>query len=94
MALPLLRDGLAPRRVRFAAQSNLWLLTDELCELFAEHGVSLGTSLDGPEALNRLEPTRRGSRSDAEQRFEVTRRRPLVGAVQRGRLDERPDLRR
>src|SRR5450756_970460 len=52
MALPLLRDGLAPRRVRFAAQSNLWLLTDELCELFAEHGVSLGTSLDGPEAIN------------------------------------------
>ena len=52
MALPLLRDGLAPRRVRFAVQSNLWLLTDELCELFSEHGVSLGTSLDGPEAIN------------------------------------------
>jgi uncharacterized protein len=51
-ALPLLRDGLAPRKVRFAAQSNLWLLTDELCELFREHGVSLGTSLDGPEAVN------------------------------------------
>ena len=50
--LPLLRDGLAPRRVRFAAQSNLWLLTDELCELFREYGVSLGTSLDGPEAIN------------------------------------------
>jgi uncharacterized protein len=52
MALPLLRDGLAPRRVRFAVQSNLWLLSDELCELFDEHGVSLGTSLDGPEAIN------------------------------------------
>ena len=52
IALPLLRDGLAPRRVRFAVQSNLWLLTDELCELFREHGVSLGTSLDGPEAIN------------------------------------------
>jgi uncharacterized protein len=51
-ALPLLRDGLAPRRVRFSAQSNLWLLTDELCELFREYGVSLGTSLDGPEAIN------------------------------------------
>jgi uncharacterized protein len=51
-ALPLLREGLAPRKVRFAAQSNLWLLTDELCELFREHGVSLGTSLDGPEAIN------------------------------------------
>jgi uncharacterized protein len=52
ISLPLLRDGMAPRRVRFAAQSNLWLLTDELCEFFAEHRVSLGTSLDGPEAIN------------------------------------------
>jgi uncharacterized protein len=52
LALPLLRDGLPPRRVRFAVQSNLWLLTDELCELFREYGVSLGTSLDGPEAIN------------------------------------------
>lgn len=52
MALPLLREELAPRRVRFAIQSNLWLLTDELCALFREYGVSLGTSLDGPEPLN------------------------------------------
>jgi uncharacterized protein len=52
MALPLLREGLAPRRVRFAMQSNLWLLTDELCDLFREYGVSLGTSLDGPEPFN------------------------------------------
>jgi uncharacterized protein len=51
-ALPLLRQGLAPRRVRFAMQSNLWLLSDELCDLFREYGVSLGTSLDGPEAIN------------------------------------------
>ena len=33
MALPFLRDGLTPREVRFSLQSNLWLLTDELCEL-------------------------------------------------------------
>lgn len=52
MALPLLRDGLSPRRVRFGLQSNLWLLTDELCELFREYGVSIGTSLDGPELIN------------------------------------------
>jgi uncharacterized protein len=52
MALPLLRQGLAPRRVRFAMQTNLWLLTDELCDLFREYGVSLGTSLDGPEPIN------------------------------------------
>jgi uncharacterized protein len=51
-ALPLLRDGLAARRVRFGLQSNLWLLTDELCALFREYRVSIGTSLDGPESLN------------------------------------------
>ena len=47
-ALPLLKEGLAPRRVRFAMQSNLWLLNDELCELFREYRVSVGTSLDDP----------------------------------------------
>ena len=52
MALPLLRHGCAPRRVQFAMQSNLWLLTDELCDLLREYGVSLGTSLDGPEPIN------------------------------------------
>jgi uncharacterized protein len=51
-ALPLLRRGLAPRRVRFAIQSNLWLLTDEIAEILREFGVALGTSLDGPEAIN------------------------------------------
>lgn len=52
MALPLLRKGLAPCPVRLSVQSNLWLLTDELCELFREYEVSLGTSLDGPESIN------------------------------------------
>jgi uncharacterized protein len=52
MALPRLRDGLGPDRVRFSVQSNLWLLTDELCELFREQGVSIGTSLDGPAEIN------------------------------------------
>ena len=52
MALPRLCHGLGPDRVRFSIQSNLWLLTDELCELFREHGVSVGTSLDGPAAIN------------------------------------------
>ena len=51
-ALPLLRKGLASNEVRFGVQSNLWLLTDELCKLFCEYGVSVGTSLDGPEEIN------------------------------------------
>jgi len=51
-ALSALRDGLPERRIHFALQTNLWLLTDELAELFAAYGVSLGSSLDGPEHLN------------------------------------------
>jgi uncharacterized protein len=52
VALPLLREGLEPWTVRFSVQSNLWLLTGELCELFRQYSVSLGTSLDGPEEIN------------------------------------------
>jgi uncharacterized protein len=50
-ALPGLRqrfDG----RLKLGIQSNLWLLDDEFCALFREHGVSIGTSLDGPETIN------------------------------------------
>lgn len=52
MALPLLREGLAPRKLRFSIQSNLWMLTDDLCKFFREYNVSIGTSLDGPEIIN------------------------------------------
>jgi len=52
MALPLLREGLAPRKVHFSIQSNLWMLTDDLCKLFREYKVSIGTSLDGPQQIN------------------------------------------
>ncbi len=52
MALPTLQEGLSANQVSFNLQSNLWLLTAELCELFREYGVSVGTSLDGPEQIN------------------------------------------
>jgi uncharacterized protein len=52
MALPLLREGLSQRTVRFAMQSNLWPLNDEFAKLLRDHGVALGTSLDGPEPIN------------------------------------------
>jgi uncharacterized protein len=38
--------------IRISVQSNLWLLNDELIDLFKQYGVMLGTSLDGPEAIN------------------------------------------
>ena len=49
-ALPRMRGRFRPR-LHLSMQTNLWLLTDEMCELFAEYGVSLGTSLDGPEEI-------------------------------------------
>lgn len=34
-----------------AIQSNLWGLTEGLCELFARYRVSVGTSIDGPQDI-------------------------------------------
>jgi uncharacterized protein len=51
-ALPMIGEGLAPRTVAFAMQSNLWLLDDRTAEALAAHNVPIGTSLDGPEPLN------------------------------------------
>ncbi len=50
-ALPRLRQSLKTKCPGLNMQSNLWLLTDEFCEMFAEYGMSLGTSLDGPEEI-------------------------------------------
>ena len=50
-ALEGLRERLGPKAYEVALQSNLWLLDDELCELFCEHRVDVGTSLDGAEAI-------------------------------------------
>ena len=50
-AFPLLSEGLKHRSIRFGMQSNLWLLTDELCQILSKYRVSLGTSLDGPESI-------------------------------------------
>lgn len=55
--LPRLRQRFGDR-LKLGIQSNLWLLDDEFCELFREHRVSIGTSLDGPEAIN---DTQRGT---------------------------------
>lgn len=51
-ALPLLSEGLSHLRPTFAMQSNLWLLTPELADILAKYNIPIGTSIDGPEALN------------------------------------------
>lgn len=54
-ALPLLVEGLSPRKIAFAIQTNLWKMTPEIAEIFAEYGVPIGSSLDGPKELNDLQ---------------------------------------
>lgn len=51
-ALPLLSSELRHLRPEFAIQTNLWRLTPELAQIFAEYQVPIGSSLDGPEELN------------------------------------------
>ncbi len=51
-AFDVLQNQNPEKNIRFNLQSNLWLLNDALIDLFAEHRVSIGTSLDGPESIN------------------------------------------
>lgn len=44
-------NRLALGDVRFEIQSNLWHLTEDLCRLFGQQQVNVGTSLDGPRDL-------------------------------------------
>ena len=54
-ALPLLNENLSHLKPAFALQTNLWNMTDELAELFAEYNIPIGTSIDGPEEINDLQ---------------------------------------
>lgn len=49
--LPLLSQRFGDR-LKLGIQSNLWLLDEPYSDLFREYKVSIGTSLDGPEAIN------------------------------------------
>jgi uncharacterized protein len=54
-ALPVLSTGLQHMKPDFALQTNLWLMTPEMAGILAEYHVPLGSSIDGPEALNDLQ---------------------------------------
>lgn len=36
----------------FSLQSNIWLLTPEMIELFKKYNITISTSIDGPEDIN------------------------------------------
>lgn len=54
-ALPLIAKGLEKNRPSFAIQSNLWRMTDELAEIFAEYKIPIGSSIDGPAKITDLQ---------------------------------------
>jgi uncharacterized protein len=51
-ALLLLSNELSHLKPAFAIQTNLWLMTPEIAELFAEYHIPIGSSLDGPIEIN------------------------------------------
>ncbi len=51
-ALELLSKNLSDLNPAFAIQTNLWLMTPEIAELFAEYNIPIGSSLDGPLEIN------------------------------------------
>jgi uncharacterized protein len=50
-ALPLLAERFSEVQAEFAIQTNLWLMTPELAELFAAYHIPIGSSIDGPEDI-------------------------------------------
>ncbi len=51
-ALELLSQELSDLNPAFAIQTNLWLMTPKIAELFAEYNIPIGSSLDGPLEIN------------------------------------------
>lgn len=51
-ALPTLKNAGTYKEAGFSLQSNLWLIDEKLAKLFAEYGVAISTSIDGPKKIN------------------------------------------
>jgi len=77
-ALKLLSEGTMDRKVAFAMQTNLWLMTPKLAKILAKYDIPIGSSLDGPKWINDLqrskgyyEKTMRGYRIARENGLDV-----------------------
>lgn len=82
--LTVVRDGIpADVEVRFELQTNGTLLTEAWLDLFEQHEVVVGVSLDGPPAANdrhRLTHASRSSATSAVRGIELLRTRPHLFA--------------
>ncbi len=77
-ALQLLSEGTRDRKVAFAMQTNLWLMTPKIAKILARYDIPIGSSLDGPKWINDLqrskgyyEKTMRGYRIARENGLDV-----------------------
>lgn len=80
-----LRVQFPRKRIHCSIQSNITLLDEAYCELFKEHNVSIGTSIDGPADLhnaNRFGPVPRDNHAVVMSKIALARYRGLrVGAL-------------
>lgn len=80
-----LRQRMPRKRIQCSIQSNITLLDDEYCRLFKLHGVSIGTSIDGPADLhnaNRFGPVRRDNHAKVLEKVRLARSYGIrVGAL-------------
>ena len=51
-ALFMLAEGLPFLDPAFAIQTNLWLMTPEIAEVFSKYNIPVGSSIDGPREIN------------------------------------------
>ncbi|MFF8994909.1 FxsB family cyclophane-forming radical SAM/SPASM peptide maturase [Streptomyces sp. NPDC014983] len=82
--LGAVRDGVpSETRIRFEVQTNGTLLSPAWLDLFEQHGVTVGVSLDGPPDANdrhRLTHTGRSSTAATVRGVELLRTRPHLFA--------------
>lgn len=67
------------RSISFGMQTNMTLLTDEKASVFARYGVSLGTSIDGPQNIH---DAFRGAHAEVLRGVSMARRHGILsGAI-------------
>jgi len=67
------------REVEVVVTSNLAMLDDDMLAFFRDHGVSLSTSIDGPEELHNANRPRPGNDSHAKAIDGIRRAREALG---------------
>lgn len=74
------KDRSSERYISFVVATNLSVVTDEMLAFFAEHRISISTSLDGPQALHDGNRQKPGHDAYARVLQGISRCRAVLGA--------------